>query len=215
MVIHVVDGDTLTALNEANEHVKIRLNGIDCPEKVQAFGNKAKQCTKDLVSGKMGTIQPYDTDRYGRTIAEVILEDGRNLNQELVKAGLAWWYFKYSDDEQLGMLEVKAKIGKIGLWKDKNPMPPWIFRHRNEPTTLQPNPLETPSTRLVTPPNLSTSLPILGNRRSHKFHRPDCPSYGAISPKNRVPSPSPQDAEQAVYTLAGNCGSVANLVEWE
>jgi len=127
-VIHIADGDTITVLNDTNEKIKIRLNGIDCPEKAQAYGNKAKQFTKNLVHGQMVTIKAFETDRYGRTIGDVILEDGRNVNYELVKAGLAWWFFKYSDDEQLGILEVKAKMAKVGLWKDKNPVPPWKFR---------------------------------------------------------------------------------------
>ena len=67
-VIHITDGDTITVLNDSNKQIKIRLNGIDCPEKAQAYGNKAKQFTKDLVGGQTVTIQVYDTDRYGRTI---------------------------------------------------------------------------------------------------------------------------------------------------
>jgi micrococcal nuclease len=204
-VIHITDGDTITVLNDANEKIKIRLNGIDCPEKAQAYGKKAKQFTKDLVAGKTVTIQAHNKDRYGRTIGDVILDDGRNLSQELVKAGYAWWYFKYSDDEQLGVLEVQAKIAKVGLWADKNPVPPWIFRHRNELATLQPNPIETPSTGLSTPPNRSSSLPILGNKRSKKYHRPDCPSYHQIAKKNRVLFGSAQEAREAGHQLAGNC----------
>ena len=113
-VIHIADGDTITVLNTAKEQIKIRLNGIDCPEKAQAFGNKAKQFTKELVARQSVIIQAYETDRYGRTIGDVILDDGRNLSQELVRAGYTWWYFKYSDDEHLGILEVKAKIAGGG-----------------------------------------------------------------------------------------------------
>jgi len=127
-VIHITDGDTLTVLNDTNEQIKIRLNGIDCPEKAQAYGNKAKQFTKVLVHKEMVVIQAYGTDRYGRTMADVILEDGRNLSQELVKAGLAWWYYRYSDNRELGQLELDAKLAHVGLWKDKNPVPPWVFR---------------------------------------------------------------------------------------
>jgi len=127
-VIHIADGDTITVLNDTNEQIKIRLNGIDCPEKGQAYGNKAKNFTKDLVAGQPVIIQAYGQDRYGRTIGDVILYGGRNLSQELVPAGYAWWYFKYSDDEQLRFLEVQAKIARMGLWADKNPIPPWIFR---------------------------------------------------------------------------------------
>jgi len=127
-VIHIADGDTITVLNDTNEQIKIRLNGIDCPEKAQAYGNKAKQFTKVLVHKEMVVIQAYRTDRYGRTIADVILEDGRNLSQELVKVGLAWWYYRYSDNRELGQLELDAKLAHVGLWKDKNPVPPWVFR---------------------------------------------------------------------------------------
>jgi len=201
-VMHIADGDTITVLNAANEQVKIRLNGIDCPEKAQAYGKKAKQFTKNLVGGQAVTIQAHDQDRYGRTIGDVILEDGRNLSQELVRAGYAWWFFKYSDDEQLGILEVKAKIAKVGLWTDKNPVPPWIFRHRDKLATIQP---QHPSSSLEPPSESLSSLPVRGNRRSQKYHRIDCPSYDLISPKNRVPFHSSQEAEEAGYNLAGNC----------
>jgi len=80
-----------------------------------------------------------------------------------------------------------------------------FFRHRNELATLQPNRLETPSTSLVTPPERSSSLPILGNKRSQKYHPPDCPSYNQIAKKNRVPFGSAQEAKEAGYALAGNC----------
>ncbi len=127
-VIHIADGDTITVLNDTNDKIKIRFNGIDCPEKAQAYGKKATQFTKELVHGERVIIKAHDTDRYGRTIADVILEDGRNLNQELVKAGLAWWYFKYSDDRELGQLELDAKLAHVGLGNDTYPVPPWVFR---------------------------------------------------------------------------------------
>jgi len=132
----------------------------------------------------------------------VILEDGRNLSQELIKVGYAWWFFKYSDDEQLGILEVKAKIAKVGLWADKNPLPPWIYRHRNELATLQP---QRPSSSLEPISESLNSLPVRGNRRSKKYHRIDCPSFDLISPKNRVPFHSPKEARDAGFELAGNC----------
>jgi len=155
-VIHIADGDTITVLNETNEQIKIRLNGIDCPEKAQAYGNKAKQFTKNLVGGQTVTIQAYDQDRYGRTIGDVVLENGRNLSQELVKAGYAWWFFKYSDDEQLGLLEVQAKIAKVGLWADKNPVPPWIFGIK---ANWPPFNLRNLNQALLPPRNFSTPSP--------------------------------------------------------
>ena len=130
-VIHIVDGDTITVLNATKKKIKIRLNGIDCPEKAQAYGNKAKQFTKNLVAGQMVTIQAYDQDKYGRTIGGVILDDGRNLSQELVKAGYAWWYRKYAPGNTvLEKLETVAREAKTGLWSDPHPIPPWDFRHR-------------------------------------------------------------------------------------
>ena len=203
-VIHIADGDTITVLNDQHEEIKIRLNGIDCPEKAQAYGNKATQFTKGLVHGKTVTIHAHDRDKYGRTIGDVILDDGRNLSQELVKAGYAWWYFKYSDDEHLGSLEAQAKMAKVGLWADQNPVPPWIYRHRNELATL-PLSRPPPSASVAQPSESVPEISILGNRRSKKYHRPDCPSYSAISPKNRVAFSSSQEAQEAGYTLAGNC----------
>jgi endonuclease YncB( thermonuclease family) len=70
-----------------------------------------------------------DTDRYGRTVAEIILPDGRNLNQEIVRAGFAWWYVKYAcHDAELERLEAEARAAGRGLWADKEPTPPWEFR---------------------------------------------------------------------------------------
>ncbi len=89
-VVGVSDGDTITVLSKGKP-VRIRLHGIDCPEKRQAFGNRAKQATSKLVFGQTVTVHVMDKDRYGRTVGEVILPDGRVLNQELVKAGFAWW----------------------------------------------------------------------------------------------------------------------------
>ncbi len=91
----VSDGDTITVLHSGKGE-RIRLHGIDCPEKRQAFGNRAKQFTSKLVFAKTVTVQPVDRDRYGRTVGVVLLPDGRSLNHELVSAGLAWMYRRYT-----------------------------------------------------------------------------------------------------------------------
>ena len=104
------------------------MNEIDCPEKKQAFGQKAKQFTSDFCFGKYVEIVGHKKDRYGRTIAFVIDENGRNLNEELVKNGFAWQYVKYSKSERLFMLEQEARKNKLGLWIDENPIAPWEFR---------------------------------------------------------------------------------------
>lgn len=85
-VVGVLDGDTIDVLHNGQAE-RIRLNGIDCPEKGQAFGQRAKQATGDLAFGHNVTVHPIDTDKYGRTVAIVVLSNGKNLNHELVKGG--------------------------------------------------------------------------------------------------------------------------------
>ena len=99
--------------------------------KGQAFGNRAKQFVSALAFGKEVKVEVKDHDRYGRTVADVILPDGRNLNHEIVKAGFAWWYRKYAPkDTELEALESEARAAKRGLWADPRPVPPWEWRKR-------------------------------------------------------------------------------------
>ncbi len=127
-VVVVSHGDTLTVLHSGKAE-RIRLSGIDCPEKRQPFGKRAKQFTARLTYGKEVTVKDLGQGRDGRTIADVILPDGRVLNRELVKAGFAWWYRRYApDDGTLAQLEQEAKGAKRGLWADPHPVPPWEWR---------------------------------------------------------------------------------------
>ncbi len=131
-VVGVADGDTITVLHNGKGE-RIRLHGIDCPEKRQAFGRKAKQFTSTLVFGNTVTVQVMDRDRYGRTVGVVLLPDGRSLNHELVRAGLGWWYWRYTpDDETLAQLERDARGAKRGLWVDPHAVPPWNWRVRRK-----------------------------------------------------------------------------------
>lgn len=127
-VVKVSDGDTIQVMHGGHAE-KIRLDGIDCPENKQAFGQAAKRFTLDLAAQKIVTVKVETTDRYGRTVGEVILPDGRSLNRELVRAGYAWWYRKYSSDTTLGLLESEAQAARLGLWAEPNPLPPWDWRH--------------------------------------------------------------------------------------
>ncbi|CAN5155509.1 thermonuclease family protein [soil metagenome] len=134
-VVSIADGDTITVLHE-NEQIKVRLYGIDCPEKKQPFGSRAKQMTGDRAAGKIVTVKPKAKDRYGRTVAEIILPDGKSLNQELLRAGLAWHFVRYAkNDKELARLEAEASCAKRGLWTEKDPVAPWEWRKRakNEP----------------------------------------------------------------------------------
>jgi micrococcal nuclease len=127
-VVGLSDGDTLSVLREGKA-VKVRLHGVDTPEKAQAFGTQARKLTGDLAFQQVVTVVIHDTDRYGRFVGEVLLPDGRSLNQELVKAGMAWWYRQYEpNDTILAQLEAEARAAKRGLWADVHPVPPWEWR---------------------------------------------------------------------------------------
>ena len=127
-VIGVAGGDTISVMREGRA-VKVRLHGIDCPEKRQAFGTRAKRFTSEMAFGMEVEIRVQTTDRYGRIVGEVILPDGLSLNKQLVSMGLAWWYRKYApNDRTLKALEAGARAAKRGLWADKDPVPPWEWR---------------------------------------------------------------------------------------
>ena len=129
-VVAVLDGDTLEVLHHQRPE-RIRLSGIDCPEKGQAFGNNAKHAASDLVFGKDVTVQTHGHDTYKRTLGDVLLPNGMSLNQELVKHGWCWWYRKYAPgDTTLERLESEAREGRKGLWVDPQPVPPWEWRKR-------------------------------------------------------------------------------------
>ena len=128
-VIAVKDGDTIVILDANNNQITLRLAEIDCPEKGQPFGTQAKNYTSNLVFGKNITYIKTDTDRYGRIIAKVYINN-KYVSEELLKAGMAWWYYKYSTNEYLKKLQNQAKSKKIGLWAEPNPVEPWNWRKK-------------------------------------------------------------------------------------
>lgn len=136
-LIDIDDGDTFTILTADHTQYKVRLNGIDCPEKGQDFGKKAKQFTYLFCAGNTVTAELLSTDKYSRYIANVTV-DGVSLNQSLVAEGLAWHYTKYSSDATLAALEQEARMKRIHIWSLSNPMPPWVYRHRGELQLLSP-----------------------------------------------------------------------------
>jgi micrococcal nuclease len=126
-VISVTDGDTIVVLKEDKTIVKIRLEGIDCPEAKQDFGTKAKQATSQLCFGKNVRVVKSGDDRYGRTLGMVYV--GKLcVNEELIRQGLAWHFKKYNKDPELARLENEARAAKIGLWAMDNAVAPWEFR---------------------------------------------------------------------------------------
>ena len=126
-VVSVSQGDILTLLHKGKPE-RVRLHGIDCPERRQAFGKEAKRFTSSFIYGKTVVVRVVGLDHSGLVIGEVSLSDGRVLNQELLKAGLAWWDRTASDAPSLGDLEAEAREAKRGLWDDPNPIPPWKWR---------------------------------------------------------------------------------------
>ena len=164
-VVGVSDGDTITVLHDGQGE-KIRLYGIDTPEKRQDFGKKAKQFTSKMVFGKIVKVVVHATDRYGRTVGLVYCgKNDRCLNEELVKHGLAWVYIKYCSKpicDKWRDLEEKARQSRIGLWQAQNPMPPWTFRHtRKRGSSAQ-------------PAENITNYQYHGNISSKIFHKPGC-----------------------------------------
>jgi endonuclease YncB( thermonuclease family) len=126
--VAVSDGDTIRVLRGRAQE-RVRLHGVDCPELGQAFGQRARQRTAELVMGRDVRVRVLDRDRYGRLVAEIILPDGESLNRKLVAEGLAWWYREYARrDAGLRLLEEQARAARRGLWADASPVPPWVWR---------------------------------------------------------------------------------------
>lgn len=132
-VVGVADGDTITVLDLNHTQHKIRLAGIDAPEKKQAFGNVSKRSLSDLVYGKQVQVDWQKQDRYGRTVGKVLI-DGIDVNLEQINRGMAWFYRKYQNelilDDRLAYLHAEeyAQAKKMGLWADLEPTAPWDFR---------------------------------------------------------------------------------------
>jgi len=132
-VVGIIDGDTITVFRSKTlKDVRIRLYGIDTPEKGQAFSKKAKQFISKMVYGKLVEVKVMATDRYGRTVA-MIYADKTLLNEELVKAGLAWVYDFYCSEpicESWKNFQLRARFDKRGLRSDPDRIPPWEFREK-------------------------------------------------------------------------------------
>ena len=143
-VVGVSDGDTITVLDASKTQHKIRLAGIDAPEKAQAFGNVAKQRMADMVFGKEVRVDARKVDKYGRTIGRVWVATAECKASEcpktldagmgLLTMGLAWHYKKYEKEQpgeergQYSFAETEARGTRVGLWSEADPVPPWEWR---------------------------------------------------------------------------------------
>lgn len=204
--VSAIDGDTIEVWH-GDSIERIRLNGIDAPEKGQDYGRRAKQFTEDLVGNREVRVEPLRLDKYGRTIADVFLPDGTHVNKEIVKAGLAWWFCRHSSDEQLKQLEEEARDAKRGLWKDPVPIPPWVYRKLQRKQVPDVADFDCPGQNPSLPPDpvVFGSSQVIGNKRSHIYHRFDCPGYAKVSANNQAIFPDIASAEEAGYRLAANC----------
>lgn len=157
LVVKVADGDTITVLDSAHAQHKIRLEGIDAPERHQAFGERSKEHLAALVQGRNVTVIWHKHDRYGRILGRVLApECGRGacpmtLDTGLAQlnAGLAWHYRQYAREQEPGersryaAAEETARSKQEGLWRDANPVPPWDYRRasRNAATARATRPM--------------------------------------------------------------------------
>lgn len=132
-VVRITDGDTITVLSKEKQQHKIRLAGIDTPERKQPFGHRAKESLSDMIFNKDVTVEWDKKDRWGRIIGKV-LSGTEDVNLKQVEIGHAWWYRRYaheqstSDQELYKRAEDKAKHAGRGLWREPSPVPPWDWR---------------------------------------------------------------------------------------
>lgn len=132
-VVGVADGDTVTVLDTTNTQWKIRLMGIDAPEKKQAFGTKSKEALSALLFNKQVAVEFNKRDKYGRTVGKILV-DGVDANLEQVKSGMAWHYKQYEREQSAtdrtvyAQAEEQARSEHRGLWIDPDPTPPWDWR---------------------------------------------------------------------------------------
>lgn len=135
-VVGVTDGDTITVLDDQRTQHKIRLAGIDAPEKAQPFGQRSKEHLSNLVFGRAVLVETEKQDRYQRTVGKVLI-DGRDTNLAMVVAGMAWHYKKYAGEQSASdrllysTAESDAKGTLRGLWADPEAIAPWDWRRKN------------------------------------------------------------------------------------
>ncbi len=144
IVVGVSDGDTITVLDAERQQHKIRLSGIDAPEKEQPFGQRSKENLSRLVFNKEVAVEWTKRDRYKRIVGKVMVQPsdcptcGKTLDagHAQITVGLAWWYLKYAKEQSpqdrgsYESDEQEAKARRVGLWVDAEPIPPWEWRHR-------------------------------------------------------------------------------------
>lgn len=167
--VRVYEGDTIAVIRD-DEEIDVRFDAVDCPEKTQEFFEESTRFTSNLLLGHEVLLDIKNQDRYGRYIARVKI-GYRDVSLELVKAGMAWHFKRFSNDEKLAAAEEEARAKKIGIWSLANPIPPWDFRQAF-------------FNRMMPPYNVSEDLPseknknpmVFINKTGECYHRESCPT---------------------------------------
>jgi len=135
-LVAIADGDTITILDREKVQHKVRLSGIDAPEKGQAFGDRSKESLSRLVFDRQVEAHCHKKDRYGREVCKV-MRGATDVNLEQIRAGMAWWYREYANEQtpdgraSYEAAEQEAREKKVGLWREPNPVPPWEWRKKS------------------------------------------------------------------------------------
>lgn len=137
-VVRVADGDTFTLLVDNDTQVRVRLYGIDCPERGQPYNRVATEHLKQLLAKGDVRVKEMDVDHYGRTIG-MVYAGGINVNESLLAAGLAWHYTSFDNNFSWVALEAHARENKVGLWAEPNPVAPWDWRKEKRETKSRPS----------------------------------------------------------------------------
>ncbi len=197
-VVAVHAGDTFTVQSEGSLY-KVRLSDVDAPEMGQVFGKQARQFTERMVLGRRVQVNVALIDRHGRRVGEVIVEDGWVLNEELVHAGLAWYYRVHPvRNERLQRLEQYAFSKKLGLWVEKEPLPPWEFRRESHIPQLPVTVRQVDYDRIF-------HYGMVGNRRTKTVRWPACKHYRLSRPQQALIFHSLQQARELGFTPAKDC----------
>jgi len=197
-VVAVHAGDTFTVQSEGSLY-KVRLSDVDAPEMGQVFGKQARRFTEQLALGKKVQVNVALVDVHDRRVGEVIVEGGWVLNEELVHAGLAWYYrVQPVRNERLQRLEHYAFTKKLGLWVEKEPLPPWEFRRESHIPQLPVTVKQVDYDRIF-------HYGMVGNRRTKRVRWPACKNYRLSRPRQALIFHSLQQARELGFKPAKDC----------
>lgn len=211
-VVHVADGDTIDVrIASTGERVRIRIHGIDAPERGEAFSQVALRFTRATVFSRIVIVEGRDVDAYGRLVARVRVDD-IDLSEALARAGLACHYRRYSADPALERAEAEARAASRGFWGRGAAPPRCVARERQSAMSggaaatardPAPGPAPGPPRSLISPVAPAYDGRVVGNVRSRVYHAPTCPN--ATCRNCTQPFATPTRAEDAGYRPAGDC----------